>query len=315
MDLNQQIADMMKRLGADSSAVDEIMQSHPEFDLNALAAEAGEQGSLDPYENPALADIMKNMDSLATQIAAQGGLMPDDIEQMAAQSGGMGVPGGFGGLGNLPGMDDMLAKFNEMLGGEYENIDLEEEAALYDPAAEDSADREFVAAIKEWIRASAAEIPEQDVCAFEIGYHTTFEDEAPEQPVYDLWISYNTEKTKAENIRRFGENVWNWINWTGEMFRMMDDAPFAAWRKSQGYDAENDGDEMIERIYDLAVVAVMELHREKYTEQRFGRKLPFIIEDYEYYQKTAIRAVKANGGKELFDKDFFAECGIEDNEA
>ena len=311
MDLNKQIADMMKKLGASSNAVDEIMQSQPEFDFSALAAEAEAQGGLDPAENPALAEIMKNMSSFADQIAAQGGLMPDDMEQMAAQFGGF---DGFGFPGGTEGMDDVLAKVNELLGTGYEELDLDEEVALYDPAAEDAADRKFVAVLKEWIKASAAEIPEQDVCAFEIGYHVAFEDASLEKPVYEIWISYNTEKTRAANIERFGENVWNWINWTQETFRTFDDAPFAAWRESQGYDEENDGDEMTERVYDLAVVAVMELHREKFTEQRFGHKVPFIIEDFEYYQKTAIRAVKANGGKALFDKDFFAECGFSDDD-
>jgi phosphoglycerate kinase len=80
---------------------------------------------------------------------------------------------------------------------------------------------------------------------------------------------------------------------------MIDDAPFSAWRQSQGYDEENDGDDMIARIYDLAAVAVMELHAEKFTEQKFGRKLPFVIGDFEYDQKTAIRAVKANGGTSI----------------
>ena len=94
----------------------------------------------------------------------------------------------------------------------------------------------------------------------------------------------------------------------------MDAEPLTEWLESQGYDLEEDDDELTERIYDLAVAAVMELHREKCTEQRFGKKLPFIIEDYEYNQKTAIRAVKANGGKELFDQEFFAECGFEDDE-
>ena len=62
------------------------------------------------------------------------------------------------------------------------------------------------------------------------------------------------------------------------------------------------------------MLAVAELHREKFTEQRFGKKVPFIIEDFEYNQQTAIRAVKANGEKALFDQEFFSDCGFEDDE-
>lgn len=246
-------------------------------------------------QNPALMNMMQQFSGMMTQ----GGMMPDDMDSIMEN------------LGGEEGMNDVLAGVSDLLGAMgLDEIDLDEEAAAYDPAAEDAADRKFAAALKEWIKTSIAEIPEEDVCAFEIGYHTDFTDETLETPVYNLWISYNTEKTRAENREKYGEEVWNWINWTGETFRTMDDASFAAWREAQGYDEDNDGDEMVERIYDLAVVAVMELHKEKFTEQRFGRKLPFIIEDFEYYQKTAIRAVKANGGKELFDGQFFADCGF-----
>ncbi|MBR6106726.1 MAG: hypothetical protein IKQ39_01830 [Oscillospiraceae bacterium] len=250
------------------------------------------------------------MESLGLNSDAVNAIMQQypeiDFNALAAEAAAQGA---FGGMANMfAGMEGMFGET------EYDEIDLDEEVARYAPAAEDAADRAFLAALKDWLKTAIGEIPDSDVCALEIGYHAVFGDEALEKPVYLIWISYNTERTKAKNIERFGENVWNWINWTKDEFRTLPDAPFAAWRNAQGYDEENDGDEMIERIYDLAVAAVMELHAEQFTEQRFGRKIPFIIEDYEYYQKTAIRAVKANGGTELFDSAFFAECGFTDDD-
>lgn len=246
-------------------------------------------------QNPNLSGLLGK----AGEIAAQGGIMPDDVDSLMENAGGM---------------DGILSGMSDLFGTDYDEIDLDEEVAAYDPAAEDAADRKFVAALKEFIKASAAEIPEQDVCAFELGYHAAFTDEPEPKTLYELWISYDTEKKRAANRERFGQEVWNWINWANETFRMIDDAPFSAWRQSQGYDEENDGDDMIARIYDLAAVAVMELHAEKFTEQKFGRKLPFVIGDFEYDQKTAIRAVKANGGTELFDQTFFADCGFSDDD-
>ena len=268
----------------------------------------------DPEAEAAMEQAMQDPEMSAmlgkvNGILAQGGIMPDDVDHLMQQFGGL------NGLGDAGGMDDVFEKMSEAFGIGYDEIDLDEEVAAYDPAAEDAADRKFLAALTDFIKASAAEIPEEDVCAFEIGYHTDFTDETLETPVYNLWLSYDTEQNRAANREQFGTEVWNWINWKGETFRTMPDEPFAAWRASQGYDEDNDGDEMIGRIYDLAVAAVMELHQEKFTEQRFGRKLPFIIEDYEYYQKTAIRAVKANGGTELFDAQFFADCGFSDDGA
>lgn len=244
-------------------------------------------------QNPNLTDIF----SQASQLVAQGGIMPDDVERMTE---------------NLSGMDGLMSQMSDLFGGMgFEEMDLDEEAAAYEPETVDAGDRAFVIELKAWLKDVLTDIPATDVCMLEIGFHVGFTDETLETPVYDLWLAYNTEKTRAENREKYGEDVWNWINWTDDHFRTLDDEPFAAWRESQGYDEENDGDEMIGRIYDLAALAVMELHKEQFTEHRFGRKVPFIIEDFEYNQKTAIRAVKANGGKELFDKEFFAACGFE----
>lgn len=305
MDLAAQLGDLMKSLGLSSNAVDEALSGEP--DLNEKLKEAEELGSIELDENPALADIMRKMNSIAESVAAQGGIMPDDVDNLMEQM--QDTPGGLEGL--LGSVGDM---FGGMFGDAYDEIDLDEEIFAYQPQAEDAADRAFVAALKKWLKETIAEIPEKDVCAFEIGYHLEFEDEALEHPVYNLWLAYNTEKTRAENRERYGEEVWNWINWTDNQFRTLPDEPFAAWRKAQGYDEDHDyDDEITQHVYDLAAVAVMELHAEKFTEQLFGKKLPFIIEDFEYYQKTAIRAAKVNG-KELFDSVFYRDCGFEPDE-
>ena len=285
MDVNENLSELLKKLGMDSSAVDNVMQQQP--DLNALMQEAEAAESTELSENPALASIMDQMNAAVEQIVAQGGLgfMPGDMDSLMQQFGGM--EGIRERLAELPGMDL-----------ELEEIDLDEEVAAYEPAAEDAADRKFLAALKAWIKTTLTEIPDKDVCACEIGFHVGFEDESLEHAVYDIWFAYNTERTNAANKEMYGSETWD----------------FADWRKAQGYDEENDGDQMTQRIYDLTAVAVMELHQEHFTEQLFGRKIPFVIEDYEYYTMTAIRAVKANEGKELFDAAFFEECGVQPDE-
>ena len=276
------IRELMKQFGMEDDAADEIVQDPRLKKLMSF---------------PGMDTAMEKLSGMMTQ----GGMMPDDLDGIAEQMSGM--TGGFG---------EMLAGMENLMGGmDMEEIDLDEEVASYDPAAEDAADRAFVAALKAWIRETVEAIPDQDVCMLEIGYHTAFSDAEPDCTFYEVWLAYNTEET-ARKARENGTDPWNFTNWTDGEFRLLPDEPFAAWRKSQGYDEETDED-MGERVYDLAVVAVTELHRERLTEQCFGKKVPFIIEDFEYYQKTAIRAVKANGGTELFDKAFFADCGFEDN--
>jgi hypothetical protein len=247
--------------------------------------------------DPQMQTMMQRVSGMMTQ----GGIMPDDVETLAQEAEQM--PGGIGGL-----FDPVQGLFGEQ---EYEEIDLDEEVAAYEPEAVDAGDRAFVTELTAWLKDTISDLPASDVCMLEIGYHLGYSED--NVPGGDLWVAYNTQQTDAENRANDIER-WNFANWTDNCFRSMDAEPLTEWLESQGYDLEEDDDELTERIYDLAVAAVMELHRENFTEQRFGKKLPFIIEDYEYNQKTAIRAVKANGGRELFDQTFFNECGFADDE-
>lgn len=243
-------------------------------------------------QNPQMQSLMNSVSGMMTQ----GGIMPDDVEHL---------------LDDVD-VDSMLGELQGLFGGALDDeIDLDEEVEAYDPAAEDAAERAFVAAMKSWLTAAIAEIPAEDVCALNIGYHLGYTDETCLQPRGDVWLAYNTAGTDAKN-RESGAESWNFCNWTDESFRSLDDAPFTAWVRAQGYDLEADDDDLKQRLYDLAAVAVGALHAERVTEARFGRKIPVIIEDYEYNQMTAIRAARVNG-KELLDMDFFAYCGFEDD--
>lgn len=283
MDLSK----LLGMFGADKDEIESIM---------------GDSQIQEMMQNPQVQSIMQNpnltdMIGKAAELAAQGGIMPDDVERMAADMGGM---------------DGLMSQMGGLFGGMgYDEIDLDEEVEAYEAEAYDSGDEAFVIELKAWLKDALTDIPASDVCMLEIGYHLGYSEE--NVPGGDLWVAYNTQQTDAENRANDIER-WNFANWTDNCFRSMDAEPLTEWLESQGYDLEEDDDELKERIYDLAVLAVMELHREKCTEQRFGKKLPFIIEDFEYNQKTAIRAVKANGGKELFDQEFFAYCGFEDDE-
>ena len=277
------IRELMKQFGVEDETADSLVQ------------------------DPRLQKLMSfpGMDTALNQlsgIVAQGGIMPDDIENMTEQVGSM--PGGFDGI--LAGMSTLMD------GMDFDEIDLDEEAEAYEPEAVDAGDRAFVTELKAWLKDTLKDIPDTDVCMLEIGYHLGYDEN--QTPGGDLWLAYNIERTDAENRGQSAER-WNFANWTDNCFRSLDDEPLTEWCESQGYDLEEDADDMTQRIYDLAVLAVTELHRERFTEQRFGKKIPFIIEDYEYCQQTAIRAVKANGGKELFDREFFSACGFEDDNA
>ncbi len=246
-------------------------------------------------QNPAVMDMMQKFDGMF----AQGGVMPDDVDSIMDSVKGME-------------MGEMFSQLGDLFGGMgFDEIDLDEEVGAYEPEAVDAGDRAFVTELKAWLKDVLTDIPETDVCMLEIGYHLGYDED--QMPHGELWLSYNTAQTDAGN-RANGAERWNFTNWTDNAFRSIDEDVLTEWFESQGYDPEEDDEDLTERIYDLAVLAVTALHQEKSTEQRFGHKVPFIIEDFEYNQKTAIRAVKANGGKELFDSEFYAACGFEDDD-
>ena len=285
--------DLGKLLGMFGAGEEEISQIMGDSQIQEMMQNPQMQAFM---QNPNLTDMLGK----AAELAAQGGIMPDDVEQMAQSMGGM---------------DGLMSQMGGLFGGMgFDEIDLDEEVEAYEPEAVDAGDRAFVTELKAWLKDALTDLPAADVCMLQIAYHLGyFEDETP---CGDFWLSYNTAQTDAEN-REKGCERWNFANWTDNYFRSIDDEPLTEWCESQGYDIEEDDEDLTARIYDLAALTVMELHREKFTEQRFGYKVPIIIEGFEFHQKTAIRAVKANGGKELFDSDFFAECGfaLDDQEA
>ncbi|MCQ2406984.1 MAG: hypothetical protein MJ065_00430 [Oscillospiraceae bacterium] len=294
MDLSK----LMGMFGVDPAAAEELMQ---DGQMQEMMQDPELQQAM---ERPETEQFLGKLSGIFTQ----GGIMPGDLENLFE-----GLGGG-ADAGSPEQLDGLFAGVEQLFGGlGFDEIDLDEEAEAYQPEAEDASDRAFLTELKAWIKDTAADIPDKDVCMLEIGSHLNFD--ADGTPTVDLWLGYNTAQTDGENRANKAER-WNIANWTENHFRSLDAEPLEDWCGSQGFDPldeDFDENEMKQRIYDLAAAAVMELHRERFTEQIFGQKIPFLIEDYEYNQKTAIRAVKANGGKELLDAEFFSDCGFSED--
>ena len=291
MDLSG-IGGLLKNFGVDLDAVQEAMND-PEAQEQIAAA----QNQM--MQAPGFADMLGKLDG----IAAQGGIMPDDLDGMLESLGGM------AGIGN------MLGGMGSLFGAESGGNALDEAVEEYEPEAYDAGDRAFVTELKAWLKDTLTDIPAGDVCMLAVGYRLAQQGEGAEAVTGELWLGYNTAQTDAENCANgHADARWKIACWTDSRFRLLDQEPLADWYESQGYALSelDDENELIQRIYDLAVLAVTELHRERFTEQHFGKKIPFVIGDDAYDEKTAVRAVKANGGKELFDQAFFTSCGCED---
>lgn len=199
----------------------------------------------------------------------------------------------------------MMKNMADEYGMSFEPQDITEMISEYSPAPADNADRQFIDHLKNWLKSMVEQIQDTDVYTMGIIYHLGFQGEEM-IPCGDVWFAYSTEAYYQENLRMSGER-WNFANWKEHYAGSLEETLLNEWLAAKGLKLEEDDDEIAETIFDLAVTAVSELHEQGVIAGHFGRKIPTIMTNYDYYHMTAVRAVKANGA-ELFDEDFFDEC-------
>lgn len=203
-----------------------------------------------------------------------------------------------------------LMAFSNAMQEFYEPEDISEILAQYDPKPDNDTDREFVNELKEWITSQFNKITDDDVYVMGILYGVGFNKN--DEAIVDLSFSYDTESHYKENLVLF-DGRWNLADFKENYFDTFDTEKLEKWFSAKGLSFEDANDDIMDKILDLAVIAVSELHSENAISERFGRKIPMIMNDLEYYRMTAVRAVKANGA-ELFDEEFFDCCGCESPE-
>ena len=190
------------------------------------------------------------------------------------------------------------------VGTRFEEVDLNKLLADYSPAPRDDADRAFVEYIKEFIKVETEKVKEdtQNVTALAVFYHTYYTEE--DEPRGDLHLMYTdtTDSVTMSYTANYNESS------DCEEF---DQDLLDEWFDARGFSFEETPEDVFEEyIFDMAVVAVSQLHEENFFEGMFGKKIPVIINSYEQYPGTAVRAAKANG-KGAFDRAFYNECGID----
>ncbi len=192
----------------------------------------------------------------------------------------------------------------QMMGESIEPVDIAKQLAEYKPQAADAADEDFLRKMIVWLKEVVAAIPDADVNKMRICYHTAFDEQM--HAFGDLWFAYQTRACEEEETG--SDSPWNFVGWKEHYFSNFPNDAMTAWLAAKGIDLNEDDISVEDQVYDLAVLAVMQIHAEGVTEARFGKKTPIIIEDYEMYDRTAVRAAKANGA-ELLDEEFYLECG------
>ncbi len=151
------------------------------------------------------------------------------------------------------------------------------------------------------------------------------EDDNPCQPT--ITLGYNTltqYKREIENAWDENEAKWNYAFWlqncemrfgTGESQKIV-----KSWLEKNGYsnisnddmyndDEATDEDDLLqitEAFVNVLIEIVQELHRSEFIKEQFGKDLPVIIHELEYYEKIAEQNLKANPPELL--EDFVRFC-------
>ena len=177
----------------------------------------------------------------------------------------------------------------------------------YTPELSCTADIKLKDSIKDWIKSAFSQIADnKDIYAFEINlisHGLIPEGETDWRKAVaaaKISICYGTEKGSVKLPK------WNFSHYNN--FGYYEYEYLKTWLESGNYSLEeSDRDRTHQRLADILVVAVSELHKEEYFEKNYGKKLPIVIQGFSNDgtgRLTAMLSVKANG-IDCFDKEFF----------
>ena len=147
------------------------------------------------------------------------------------------------------------------------------------------------------------------------------ENDNPCRPTVTL--GYNTEEQYRDSLDLTDEKEarWNYAFWLQNQelyFGAGDSADdIRLWLEAKGLPFYDDNEVLSDESYrdlervthlfvDELIAVVRELHAEKFLTSKFGRELPVIIHELEYYDEIAEQNIQANG--ELLDKSFIDFC-------
>ncbi len=157
------------------------------------------------------------------------------------------------------------------------------------------------------IEQKISEWQEDDIYA--ISLYVFDEEDDPRRPVSVL--GYNTERQVQKSITEASDEQearWNYAFWlqNDEMCLGRDDTAedIREWITEQ--DLWESEDAINSKFVDLLVAVVQDIHASGLLKDKFGREIPILIHELEYYEKIARQNIEANG--ETLDRDFVSFC-------
>lgn len=161
---------------------------------------------------------------------------------------------------------------------------------------------------------------DQDIYAISLFVHD--ECDNPCKPTVTL--GYNTEsQVETEKTRAYNECEarWNYAFWlqnsffvfgTGDTANVVrqwlddNDLPFYDDDDEWDDDAFDDTAGITEKFIDFLVEIVKEIHADGVLTKKFGKEIPILIHELEYYDEIANQNIEANG--ECLDEEFVRFC-------
>ena len=148
---------------------------------------------------------------------------------------------------------------------------------------------------------------EEDIYA--ISLYVYDEEDDPCRPM--VVLGYNTERQVQKSTPEASDEQearWNYAFWlqNEEMCWGQGDTAedVKEWITEQDlWDSE---DEIAPKFIELLVAIVQEIHASGLLKDKFGREIPILIHELEYYEKIARQNIEANG--EALDRDFVSFC-------
>lgn len=109
---------------------------------------------------------------------------------------------------------------------------------------------------------------------------------------YAFWIQNNFLCFGTDDS---ADIVKNWINENNLPYYDDDDS---AWSNNETYE---ETEKITEAFVNELISIVKEIHEQGILAQKFGKEIPIIIHELEYYDEIAEQNVKANGGELVMD--------------
>ena len=161
--------------------------------------------------------------------------------------------------------------------------------------------------IQQLIEQKISEWQDDDIYAISLYVYDAEDD--PRRPVAIL--GYNTERQVQKSIPEASgeqEARWNYAFWLQNVEMCLGQGDTAEdikeWITEQ--DLWDNEDEITPRFTELLVAIVQNIHASGLLKDKFGREIPILIHELEYYEKIAQQNIEANG--ETLDRDFVSFC-------